>query len=53
MPFFYVKNNNFIALFNYSDKGEPIASLHPSKNLTDLIKTSNIYFMLNVIIEPI
>lgn len=33
MPFFYVKNNNFIALFSYSDRGEPIARLSPSKNL--------------------
>ena len=37
MEFFYIRNNNFIALFSFNEKGEPIAVLNPSKNLMNKI----------------
>jgi hypothetical protein len=43
MAFFYIRNNNFIALFSFNEKGEPIAVLNPSKNLMTTIKESNHY----------
>ena len=34
MPFFYVRNYNFIAVFSYNEEGAPVAVLNPSNNLT-------------------
>jgi hypothetical protein len=33
LPFFYVRNNNFCALFMRDSEGKPICVLDPSKNL--------------------
>eukprot|EP00347_Sterkiella_histriomuscorum_P012913 403366741 len=41
MPFFYVKNNSFIALFKIED-GKPIAIVNPSKMLAKIIQDSNV-----------
>jgi hypothetical protein len=42
MPYFYVRNNNFIAVFKTNDQGEPIVILNPSTTLAKIIKDSKI-----------
>lgn len=36
LPFFYVKNNNFVAMFKI-EEGKPIAIVNPSKALAKII----------------
>ena len=40
MPFFYIRNANFIALFNINEEGYPLAIVNPSQVLAKIIKDS-------------
>lgn len=38
MPFFYVRNSNFVALFKINENGEPVATVATTNTLSKLIK---------------
>jgi hypothetical protein len=42
MPFFYVKNNNFCALFMRDQEGSPIVKLIPSKTIAHTVNSNSI-----------
>ena len=42
LPFFYVRNNNFCALFMRDSEKKPICILDPSKNLASVITSQSI-----------
>lgn len=46
MPFFYIRNNNFIALFKLEEGKQPIAIVNPSKSLAKVIQDCNTFLHL-------
>lgn len=40
LPYFYVRNVNFVALFKINELGEPIAIVNPTSSLAKAIKDS-------------
>ena len=44
MPYFYLRNANFVAVFKINEEGEPVATVSPSPSLAKAIKDSKTYF---------
>ena len=48
VPFFYVKNNNFCALFMRESNGKPVVILNPNKSIAAIVNECNHHLLTHI-----